>query len=91
MQASQPSLIMRDDTLLGVCQGIGEDFGFSPNWLRIIFAAVLIWNPVAAFAAYLGLGVVVAIARLLFPNPKPAPAAASSGCRAPAGSAAAAA
>jgi phage shock protein PspC (stress-responsive transcriptional regulator) len=26
----QPSLIARDETFLGVCAGLGEDFGINP-------------------------------------------------------------
>ena len=76
MQASQPNLFLRDDTLLGVCQGIGDDFGFNPLWLRIIFAAALIWNPVYDVGAYLALGSVVLLSRLIVRNPRPAKAVA---------------
>ena len=72
MQASQPNLFLRDDTLLGVCQGIGDDFGFNPLWLRILFAAALIWNPVYDVGAYLALGSVVLLSRLIVRNPRPA-------------------
>jgi phage shock protein C len=68
MQSAQPSLFLRDDTFLGVCEALGEDFGFNPLLLRIAFAVALIWNPVAVVAAYLGAGVVVAISRRLAPN-----------------------
>jgi phage shock protein C len=76
MQASQPNLFLRDDTLLGVCQGIGDDFGFNPLWLRIAFAAALIWNPVYDVSAYLALGAVVLVSRLIVRNPRSATAAA---------------
>ena len=72
MQASQPNLFLRDDTLLGVCQGIGDDFGFNPLWLRIAFAAALIWNPVYDVSAYLALGAVVLVSRLIVRNPRSA-------------------
>ena len=72
MQASSPNLFLRDDTLLGVCQGLGEDFGFSPVWLRILFAAGLIWNPVYDISAYLALGAIVLVSRLIVRNPRPA-------------------
>lgn len=64
------SLIRRDDTFLGVCQAIGEDFGFNPVFLRIAFALPLIFAPVAVLAAYFGLGVVVLVSRILAPRPK---------------------
>ena len=66
------SIIARDDTLLGVCQAIGEDFGFNPLFLRIAFAAVLFWSPIGAFAGYAVLGGVVAFSRWMAPDPSPA-------------------
>jgi phage shock protein C len=78
MQATQGNLLTRDDTILGVCQGLGEDLGFNPLWLRIAFAVLLYLNPVGAIAGYFGLGVVVLISRLLVPNRRqPAATAAS--------------
>jgi phage shock protein C len=85
MQASQPNLFLRDDTLLGICQGIGDDFGFNPLWLRILFAAGLIWNPVYDISAYLALGAIVLVSRLIVRNPRPAKVA--FGAAAPAGAA----
>lgn len=61
----QPALPLRGDTLLGVCEAVGQDLGFNPTWLRIAFAMLLMWNPEVVVAAYLGLGVVVAITRWL--------------------------
>ena len=75
MQTAQSSLIARDDTFLGICEGLGEDFGFNPLYLRIALGVSLIASPVAAVAAYLGLGVVVMATRLLVPNPRLAVAA----------------
>ena len=71
-QASRPSLIMRNDTLLGVCQGLGEDLGISGNWFRIAFALALFFSPPAAIAAYLVAGVLVLATRLLIPVPREA-------------------
>ena len=67
---ARESLIRRDDTFLGVCQALGEDFGFNPVFLRIAFALPVIFAPVAVIATYLGLGVVVLISRILAPRPK---------------------
>jgi phage shock protein PspC (stress-responsive transcriptional regulator) len=75
MHEPQPSLIARDETLLGVCAGLGEDFGFNPVWLRIVLAVGLLWNPTAIVATYFGLGVVVLFSRLLVPNRRTAAAA----------------
>ena len=78
MQEPQPSLIARDETLLGVCAGLGEDFGFNPVWLRIVLAVGLLWNPTAIVGTYVALGAVVLFSRLVCPNPRAAatPAAA---------------
>jgi phage shock protein PspC (stress-responsive transcriptional regulator) len=67
MQDDTTNLLLRDDTMLGVCQGLGEDFGFNPIWLRIAFGATLLVNPIAVVGTYLGLGVLVATSRLLVP------------------------
>ena len=63
-------LPLRGDTFLGVCEAVGQDLGFNPNWLRIPFAALLLWNPAVILAAYFGLGGVVALSRWLFPAGK---------------------
>ncbi len=76
MQANQGNLLTRDDTILGVCQGIGEDLGINPLWLRMAFAVLLYLNPMGAIAGYFGLGIVVLATRLLVPNPRRAPKAA---------------
>jgi phage shock protein PspC (stress-responsive transcriptional regulator) len=70
MQVDDTNLLLRNDTMLGVCQGLGEDFGFNPIWLRIAFGATLLINPVAVVGTYLGLGVLVATSRLVFPRPR---------------------
>jgi phage shock protein C len=68
------ALPLRDDTFLGVCQAIGDDFGFSPDWLRVLFGAGVLYSPLAAIAAYCALGVVVALSRIIAPNQRIAPA-----------------
>ena len=70
MTSENGNLFTRDDTMLGVCEGLGEDLGFNPNWLRAALGAGLIWNPVAMIGIYLGLGVVVLFTRLVMPNPR---------------------
>ncbi|MEA3062436.1 MAG: phage shock protein [Sphingomonadales bacterium] len=67
MQDETTNLLLRDDTMLGVCQGLGEDFGFNPIWLRIAFGAMLLINPIAVIGTYLGLGLLVATSRLTVP------------------------
>ena len=66
-----PALPLRNDTFLGVCEAIGQDLGFNPNFLRVPFAALLLWNPAVIVGLYLGLGVVVAASRWFFPATKP--------------------
>jgi phage shock protein PspC (stress-responsive transcriptional regulator) len=68
MQATRFSFITREDTLLGVCAALGEDFGFNPTWLRIVFAVLLLWNPVAVLSTYFGLFALIVASRLLFPS-----------------------
>ena len=79
MQSAQTWLIARDDTFLGICEALGEDFGINPLWLRLGFSVSLLWNPVAVVAAYLGAGVVVLASRLIAPNPRLAVAPGASG------------
>jgi len=71
----EPALPFRSDTILGVCEAVGQDLGFHPNWLRVPFAALILWNPVVIIASYLLLGAVVAVTRWFFPAQPKAPAA----------------
>ena len=61
------NLVTREDTLLGVCQGMGEEFGFNANYLRVAFGALLLWNAAVVVGVYLALGVVLAISRWWWP------------------------
>lgn len=70
MEAKQPNPLLRADTLFGVCQALGEDFGINPLWLRIPLASAILFTPTGAVATYFGLGLLVLVSRLLFP-PKP--------------------
>lgn len=72
MKTYQPAA--RNDTMLGVCQSLGEDFGIHPNILRVAFGVGLIVVPMAVVSAYLVLAVVVALNHWLFPKPWPASA-----------------
>ena len=60
---------LRAHTILGVCEAIGEDFGFNPVWLRVPLAASVLLSPMMAIGAYFALGGVVLLSRLLFPKP----------------------
>ena len=68
------ALPLRSQTLLGVCEAIGEDFGFNANYLRVPLGAIVVFNVWMAVAVYLGLGVVVLASRMLFPKGKQADA-----------------
>jgi phage shock protein PspC (stress-responsive transcriptional regulator) len=71
-QEDQVALPLRNHTILGVCEAIGEDFGFNPIFLRVPLAAMVIVNAAWAFGAYFGLGAIVLASRLLFPDRKAA-------------------
>ena len=66
--ATKTNLVLRNDTILGVCEAIGQDFGFNPNWLRLAFCAPIYWNPALVIGVYLALGVLVAATRYAFPD-----------------------
>jgi phage shock protein PspC (stress-responsive transcriptional regulator) len=50
MAGSHSSVLTRDDTFFGVCEALGEDFGFNPFYLRLALGVGLIWNPLAMIA-----------------------------------------
>ncbi len=56
------------DNLLGICHRVGEDFGFNSLWLRLTLGGLFVFNPVAVIAAYLALGGLVVVSRVLFPT-----------------------
>ncbi|WP_294121029.1 PspC domain-containing protein [Sphingomonas sp.] len=61
-------LPLRNDTILGVCEAIGRDFGFNPLWLRLAFIAPLFFAPTLTILAYFGLGAVVGLTHWFAPN-----------------------
>jgi phage shock protein C len=67
--AGSLSTMARDDTLLGACYAVGEDFGFNPLWLRILFAFGILSSPAIALAAYAALTAIVVLARWMVPDP----------------------
>ena len=79
-QVQQPALPLRSHTILGVCEGLGEDFGFNPMWIRVPLAAAVLWSPLGAIGIYLALGLVVFASRLMFPERKGAVQAEASSC-----------
>ena len=71
MNTAQPSLLTRDDTFFGICEGLGEDLGINSNLLRLALAGMLFWNPAVAAATYAAAGAIVLLSRLIAPNPGP--------------------
>ncbi|HKC02346.1 MAG TPA: PspC domain-containing protein [Sphingomicrobium sp.] len=63
------ALSLRQHTIFGVCEGIGEDFGFNPIFLRVPLAAAVLWSPLIAIGTYFALGALVLVSRLVFPRP----------------------
>ena len=50
------NLFNRRDTFFGICEAVGQDFGFNPLWLRLAFVAPLFFFPVQTFIGYFALG-----------------------------------
>ena len=65
----QTNLFTRDDTFFGVCQGLGEDLGISPNWFRLALALGLFFSPLGTLAAYVVAGLFVFTVRWFVPAP----------------------
>ena len=72
MHSENTNLFRRRDTFFGICEAVGQDFGFNPLWLRLAFVAPLFFFPVQTFIGYFSLGLVVLASRLLFPARKAA-------------------
>ena len=68
MQFTRNSLSLRSDTMFGVCEALGQDFGISANWFRVGFAFAVIYNLEYAVLAYLGIGALVLVSRLVYPG-----------------------
>lgn len=73
-QDEQQNLFLRNDTIFGICEGIGQDFGFNANYLRVALCSLLYFNPVAVIGGYFALGAAVALSRWLYPVPRTAAA-----------------
>ncbi len=54
--------------MFGVCEALGQDLGISANWFRIAFAAGVIFNLEYAVLAYVGIGALVLVSRLVYPG-----------------------
>ncbi|HEY6916987.1 MAG TPA: PspC domain-containing protein [Allosphingosinicella sp.] len=64
---ARQNLFTRDDTFFGICQGLGEDLGVSPDLFRVAMIPALFFFPVQTLAVYFGAGAVVLSSRLAFP------------------------
>lgn len=71
----------RQEAMFGICRAVGEDFGFNPLWLRVAFGVGLLVNLEYVIGAYVALGVIVVLSRLLAPNPRQRAHAAASAQR----------
>jgi len=60
-------VLNRHDTFLGICEAIGQDFGFHPDWLRALLSLALLFSPSLVVGLYLSFGLLVAASRWLFP------------------------
>ncbi|SFR96326.1 PspC domain-containing protein [Sphingomonas jatrophae] len=67
MTATNPGLVARSDTFLGVCETLGEDLRVPANLLRIAFGVALALTPVAALVGYVLLAGVIALTRFVWP------------------------
>src|SRR3546814_9481163 len=46
MDSETTNLFRRRDTFFGICEAVGQDFGFNPLYLRLAFIAPLFFFPV---------------------------------------------
>ena len=70
MNTDNRPLAAPKDNLLGICNALGEDFGFNPLWLRLALGAAFVIQPIGVVATYLALGLAVLVSRLAFPKAK---------------------
>lgn len=64
----QTALPFRNDTILGVCEALGQEFGINPTWLRLAFVAPLFFQPVLTIVVYFALGAIIATSRYFYPR-----------------------
>lgn len=74
MTTDKGNIFLRNDTIFGVCEGLGQDLGINPNFIRVPLAAGIIFAPKVVIGIYLALGLVVLASRLLFPDRRAAAA-----------------
>lgn len=62
------NVALRNDTILGVCEALGRDLGFNPNFLRVPLAAGIIFAPLTMLGIYFALGAVAFVSRTFVPD-----------------------
>jgi phage shock protein C len=67
MTTASPTFLGRSDTFFGVCEAIGQDFGFNANWLRIALGVGVLFAPIAVIATYAVLALAVVVSRAVAP------------------------
>lgn len=75
------NMFLRNDTIFGVCEALGEDFGFNPNYLRVALILPIFWFPTEVAITYAALGLVVLASRFLFKDNKVAAEQAEAGTK----------
>ncbi len=70
MQTTDTAAARKKASLIGICQAVGDGFGFNPDFLRIALAVMLLVNPVYVLVVYGILGVTVLASRLLVREPR---------------------
>src|SRR5687767_4580700 len=71
MQPSdEHSIFSRDHTFFGVCEGLGEDFGFNPVYLRMALPLPLYLYPAETRIGYYAAVVVVLAGRRIVCEPR---------------------
>ena len=66
--ANKPPIFDRPETILGVCEALGDDFGISGHWFRAALFPLVLVFPWQTVAAYFGLALLVLVSRIAFPD-----------------------
>lgn len=62
------NVALRNDTILGVCEALGQDLRINPMFLRVPLASGIIFAPALMVSIYLALGVLVFVSRTFLPT-----------------------
>ena len=66
--AAKRPIFDRPETILGVCESLGDDFGISGNWFRAALFPLILWQPLWTVVGYGVLALVILASRLIFPD-----------------------